>query len=160
MAGPTVQKAGNAIAPKVSAARTKVADDLMPLALAMMASAAERSRPTRTEAKARSVAMWRAALGDYPPPEKSRKSHWARNAALTLGGLSAAAVASVAATKRSRGPEWMQNGSEEPYATAANPGSNTEHATIRPASDDAAGASPDEAIADTAESAVGTDPKG
>lgn len=159
MAGPTVEKAGNAIAPKVTAARTKVTDDLMPLALDIMASAAERSRPTRTEAKARSVAMWRALLGDYPVPEAPRKSHRVRNAALTMGGLSAAAIAGLAATKRSRGPEWMQNGSEEPYATAAQPGSSREPGISHLASDDAAGASPDEAIADEAETAS-TDRKG
>lgn len=164
MAGPTVEKAGAAIAPKVSAARTKVTDDLMPLALAMMASAAERSRPTRTEAKARSVAMWRALLGEYSAMENSRKSHRVRNTALAMGGLSAAALAGLAATKRSRGPEWMQNGSEEPYATAAQPGSGTaagtNQGTSRTASDDKAGASPDEAIADEAETAFGTDRPG
>jgi hypothetical protein len=167
MAGPTVEKAGNVIAPKVSAARTKVSDDLVPLALALMASAAERSRPTRTEAKARSVAMWRALLGEYTALEKSRKSHKKRNAALAIGGFSAAAAASLAATKRSRGPDWMQNGSEEPYATAAQPGSGATAGTSSPRptatnrrasssssrqrSDDKAGASPDEAIADQAE---------
>jgi len=155
MAGPTVEKAGNVIAPKVSAARTKVTDDLMPLALAIMAAAAERSRPTRTEAKARSIAMWRALLGDYPVPEPPR-SHRVRNAALTMGGLSAAAIAGLAATRRSRGPEWMQNGSDEPYATAAQPRNTSQDGISRLASDDAAGASPDEAIADQAETA-GTD---
>jgi hypothetical protein len=167
MAGPTVEKAGKAIAPTVSAARTKVSDDLVPLALAIMASAAERSRPTRNEAKARSVAMWRALLGEYTTQEKSRKSHKKRNAALAIGGFSAAAAASLAATKRSRGPEWMQNGSEEPYATVAQPGSSATAGTSSPKptaasrraspssslqpSDDKAGASPDEAIADQAE---------
>jgi hypothetical protein len=168
MAGPTVEKAGKAIAPKVSAARTKVSDDLVPLALAIMASAAERSRPARAETKARSVAMWRALLGQYTALEKSRKSHRKRNAALALGGFGAAAAASLAATKRSRGPEWMQNGSEEPYATAAQPGSGATAGTSpkptatnrragssssRQPSDDKAGASPDEAIADQAETA-------
>jgi len=189
MAGPTVEKAGNAIAPKVSAARDKVTDDLVPLALAIMASAAERSRPARSETKARSVAMWRALLGEYTALEKSRKSHRVRNTALAMGGLSAAAIASLAATKRSRGPEWMNNGSEEPYATAAQPESDTatptsspkltattrrasspsaasasrgggsmpEQGTSRQASDDKAGASPDEAIADKAETDFGTD---
>ena len=191
MAGPTVEKAGSAIAPKVSAARTKVTDDLMPLAVAVLASAAERSRPVRTEARARSVAMWRALLGEYSAMEESRKSHKLRNAAIAISGLSAAAAAGLAATKRSRGPEWMQNGSEEPYATAAPPESNAaagpssvktsgagttrrtsspssasasrgggsmpEHGTTRQTSDDKAGASPDEAIADKAETAFGTD---
>jgi hypothetical protein len=180
MAGPTVQKAGSAIAPKVIAARIKVTDDLMPLALAAMASAAERSRPARTEAKARSVAMWRALLGEYTAQEKSRKSHKVRNAALAIGGFSAAAVASLAATKRSRGPEWMQNGSEEPYATAAQPiggaaagnsspqstattrraSSSSSASASRQPSDDKAGASPDEAIADKAEAAFDTDRQG
>src|SRR5262245_16735325 len=132
MAGPTVEKAGNAIAPKVSAARTKVTDDLVPLALAAMATAAERSRPARTEAKARSVAMWRALLGEYTAMEQARKSHRVRNAALAIGGFSAAAVASLAATKRSRGPEWMQNGSEEPYATAAPPSTGATAGTSSP----------------------------
>jgi hypothetical protein len=132
--------------------------------------------------------MWRALLGDYAVPEKPSKSRKLRNAALAIGGFSAAAMAGLAATKRSRGPEWMQNGSEEPYATAAQPGSaatgttspkptatNTrasspsstsasrgsgsgpQQRTNRQASDDKAGASPDEAIADTAETKFGTD---
>jgi hypothetical protein len=119
---PKVQSAGSAIAPRVEAARTKVSEDLLPMVAGLMAAATERSRPARAEAAARSVAMWHALLGEYSAAEKARKSHKLRNTAIAVGGLSAAAAAaSYAITKRSRGPEWMQDGSEEPFATAAEP---------------------------------------
>jgi hypothetical protein len=192
-AGPTIEKAGSAIGPKVDAARTKVTEELVPRAGEIMSTAVERSRPVRTEAKARGVAVWHALRGEYSATEIARKSHKVRNTALAMGGLGAAAAAGYAATRRSRGPEWMHNGSEEPFATAAQPptraesdatspqastGSGTSSrrrassassasastsggtasgpGSSRPASDDKAGASPDEAIADNAETSFGT----
>lgn len=175
---PKVQSAGSAIAPRVEAARTKVSEDLLPMVAGVMAAAAERSKPARAEAAARSVAMWHALLGEYSAAEKARKSHKLRNTAIAVGSLSAAAAAaSYAITKRSRGPEWMQDGSEEPFASAAEPvheaastggtssssrrptsssssastsqaeRGSSEHGTTR-FSADKAGASPDEAAAD------------
>ena len=119
MAGPTVEKAGNAIAPKVSAARDKVTDDLVPLALAIMASAAERSRQhgRLQGAQCRNA----GPLGRVHRAGEARKSTGYATHALAMGGLSTRRNGSLAATKRSRGPEWMNNGSEEPYATAAQP---------------------------------------
>jgi hypothetical protein len=193
VAGPTVEKAGSAIGPKVEAARTKVAEELLPRAAEVMSTAVERSRPMRAEAKARGMAAWHALRGEYSAAEMARKSHKVRNTALAVGGLGAAAAAGYAATRRIRGPEWMHNGSEEPFATAAQRpkrpeseatsdqastgsttstrrrttsgasastsagrGSASGSGSSRPVSDDMAGASPDEAIADNAETSFGT----
>jgi hypothetical protein len=187
MAKPKVESAGNALAPRVEAARTKVSNDLMPKATGLMSTAVERSKPARAEAAARGAAMWHALRGEYSAAEKARKSHKLRNTALAVSSLGAAAAAAgYAVTKRSRGPEWMQDGSEEPFAAAAEPvreaastggmspssrkttagassastsqagRATSEHATTRSTAGDKAGASPDEAMADKAETGFGT----
>jgi hypothetical protein len=187
MAMPKVESASNAIAPKVKAAQAKVSNDLMPKAASTMSTAVERSRPVRAEAKARGKAAWRALRGDYSTAEVEKgKSHKLRNTALAVGGVGAtAAAAGYAATKRSRGPEWMRDGSEEPFPTAEEPVPEAASTADMPASEspdgsasiassattseserskgrrtprataDKAGASPDEALADEAETASG-----
>jgi hypothetical protein len=134
----------------------KVKDDVVPKVNSAYHQAMERSAPARAEAKARSSAAWHALKGDYQivTPEKKRSK--ARGTAVgAAGAVAAAAGAAWAAARRNRTYDWVGEHSNEAAPTSTSlstdkPARTSMHGS-RPKSDDEAGASPDEVIADMAE---------
>jgi hypothetical protein len=165
-AAPKVEAAKDWAAPRVEPVTARVKDDVIPKVAAAVAAALAASEPAREEAKTRGTAAIAALRGEVEAPRP--KKHRLRKLFL-LAGVVGAAVAGWKA--------WVgqQDRKPEPWATpigtassagvgtggtagstgsgltagtaAATPGT----AGITKVTDDAAGASPDEALADAAE---------
>lgn len=146
--GKTNKKANE---PKSVAAKVK--EDVVPKVNEAVHHAVEKTAPARSEAKARTAAAWQALRGDYPQPapEKKRRGKVTAVVVGTAGAVAAVGAATWAAAKRMRTPEWVTSpeDSEAPGKSETKPAMK---AKTRPAADDQAGASPDEVLADMAES--------
>ena len=149
-AAPKVEAAKDWAAPRVEPVAARVKDDVIPKVAAAVAAALAASEPAREEAKTRGTAAIAALRGEVEAPKP--KKHRVRKLFL-LAGVVGAAVAGWKA--------WVgqQNREPEPWATpirsttAGSPAGGP-----APITDDAAGASPDEALADaTEEKAVGAE---
>jgi len=137
-ASPKVEAARDWAAPRVEPVAAKVKDDVMPKVVAAVAAALAASEPAREEAKSRGTAAVAALRGEVEAPKP--KKHRVRKLFLLVSVVGAA----VAGWKA-----WVgqQNRQPEPWATPI----STPSMDTAPVTDDAAGASPDEALADAAD---------
>ncbi|MDQ1585748.1 MAG: hypothetical protein QOJ90_1523 [Actinomycetota bacterium] len=154
-AAPKVEAAIDWAAPRVEPMTTRVKDDVMPKVASAVTAALVASEPAREEAKSRGTAAIAALRGEIEAPKP--KKHRLRKLFL-LAGVIGAAVAGWKA--------WMgqQDRQPEPWATpiGSAPSSAAGSTYSTPSStsalgDDAAGASPDEALADSSEQASSDD---
>jgi hypothetical protein len=159
-AAPKVEAAREWAAPHVEAGATRVKDDVLPRVAGAVTAALAASEPAREEALSRGSAAIAALRGEVEAPKP--KKHRLRKLFL-LAGVVGAAVAGWKA--------WVSqtNRQPEPWATPIGTGSTVTGSTVTgttgtgttsvgsthpvaaPVTDDAAGASPDEALADQAE---------
>lgn len=144
-AAPRVEAARDWAAPRVEPAVSKVKEDVLPKVASAVTAALAASEPAREEAKTRGTAALAALKGEVEAPKP--KKHRVRKLFL-LAGVVGAAYAGWKAWAAQGGQE------EQPWAT---PLTSTGNVTTHPVTDDAAGASPDEALADAAEEAAVTD---
>ena len=137
-ATPKVEAARDWAAPRVEPVATRVKDDVVPKVAAAVTAALAASEPALEEAKTRGTAAIAALRGEVEAPKP--KKHRLRKLFL-LAGVIGAAVAGWKA--------WVgqQDRQPEPWATPV----TTPPLSSAPVTDDAAGASPDEALADAAE---------
>ena len=137
-ATPKVEAARDWAAPRMEPVATRVKDDVVPKVAAAVTAALAASEPAREEAKTRGTAAIAALRGEVEAPKP--KKHRLRKLFL-LAGVIGAAVAGWKA--------WVgqQDRQPEPWATPV----TTPPLSSAPVTDDAAGASPDEALADAAE---------
>ena len=164
-AAPKVEAAREWAAPHVEAGAARVKDDVLPRVAGAVTAALAASEPAREEAMTRGTAAIAALRGEVEAPKP--KKHRLRKLFL-LAGVVGAAVAGwkawVGQTNRQPEP-WAT-----PIGTASSAGAGTggtagssatsgsARAAAAPVTDDAAGASPDEALADKAEEdAVGAE---
>lgn len=145
-AAPRVEAARDWAAPRVEPAVSKVKEDVLPKVASAVTAALAASEPAREEAKTRGTAALAALKGEVEAPQP--KTHRVRKLFL-LAGIVGAAYAGWKA--------WAGQGrqEEQPWATPLTGTGNV--TTTHPITDDAAGASPDEALADAAEEAAVTD---
>jgi hypothetical protein len=157
-AAPKVEAAREWAAPHVEAGATRVKDDVLPRVAGAVTAALAASEPAREEAKTRGSAAFAALKGEIEAPKP--KKHRMRKLFL-LAGVVGAAVAGwkawVGQTNRQPEP-WatpIGTASSVGTGTGGTAGSSTGTASTltaaAPVTDDAAGASPDEALADQAE---------
>lgn len=157
-AAPKVEAAREWAAPHVEPVATRVKEDVLPRVAEAVTAALAASEPAREEAKSRGSAAIAALRGEVEAPKP--KKHRLRKLFL-LAGVVGAAVAGWKA--------WVgqQNRQPEPWATPIGTASSAGVGSggtagartsplgattgIAPVTDDAAGASPDEALADAAE---------
>lgn len=140
-AAPRVEAARDWAAPRVEPAVTKVKSDVLPKVATAVTAALAASEPAREEAKTRGTAAIAALKGEVEAP--APKKHRLRKLFL-LAGVVGAAVAGWKA--------WAAQGREEqPWATPLPSTGNVTPAPAHPVTDDVAGSSPDEALADAAE---------
>jgi hypothetical protein len=150
-AAPKVNTARDWAGPRVEPAVEKVKSDVLPAIAGAVATALTASEPARSEAATRGSAALAALKGEVDPPRRSK--HRIRKLfmlATVLGGAYAGWKAWVA---RTTDPvdAWTT-------APAASPRPQTLGGTVTPVgagitTDDPAGASPDEALADAAAAA-------
>lgn len=152
--GPRLAEARDQVAPHVENARGRLVNDVVPFVQQAVSDAREQAAPVAEEAKRRGV-LAAAALKGEPVKRKGGKKKFLLFAG--LAGLGALAV------KKFRGAEsanWQTSYSPSPSPAAppAPPspsapmaGSHTADVAVDAAGDDAGGASPGEALADSAE---------
>jgi hypothetical protein len=142
-AAPKVEAAKEWATPRVEQGAARVKDDVLPRVAGAVTAALAASEPAREEAMSRGSAAIAALRGEVEAPKP--KKHRVRKLFL-LAGVVGAAVAGWKAWAGSA------NSKPDPWATPIGAGSSgTPRATMAPVTDDAAGASPDEALADKAE---------
>jgi hypothetical protein len=158
-AAPRVEAAKDWAGPRVEPAVDKVKADVLPAVAGAVTAALAASEPVRSEAVSRGSAAFAALKGEVPPPK--RKKHRVRKL-FVLAGVLGAAYAGWKA--------WAAQNSSDPAEVWSTPNSTTSYGTptgtvtavtpvTRPTTDDAAGAGPDEALADAAdEAAAGSSP--
>jgi hypothetical protein len=149
-AAPKVEAARDWAAPQVETAVSRVKEDVLPKVAGAVAAALAASEPAREEAAKRSTAAVAALKGDLEPP---KKSHKLRNLFLLAGVIGAAVAGWRAWTKQGQADEL------EPWVAASPPPSSPVASSPVPApaplaTDDPAGASPDEALADAADEPI------
>jgi hypothetical protein len=137
-AAPQVEAAKEWAAPRVEPAVAKVKEDVLPKVAGAVAAALAASEPVREEAGKRGTAAVAALRGELEPP---KKTHKLRNLFLLVTVIGAAVAGWRAWTKSSEGEP-------EPWVAAAPAPTPV---TTPLATDDPAGASPDEALADAAD---------
>jgi hypothetical protein len=147
-AAPKVGTARDWAAPKVEPAVDKVRSDLLPAVAGAVATALAASEPARTEAATRGSAALAALKGEVDPPTKSK--HRVRKVFLLATVLGAAYAGWKAWLARSNDPVDAWTTPATPAVPAGAPVGNVTAVSSTP-TDDAAGASPDEALADAAE---------
>jgi hypothetical protein len=143
-AAPKVEAAKEWAAPRVEQGAARVKDDVLPRVAGAVTAALAASEPAREEAMSRGSAAIAALRGEVEAPKP--KKHRLRKLFL-LAGVVGAAVAGWKAWAASA------NSKPDPWATPIGTGASsaTPRTTMAPVTDDAAGASPDEALADKAE---------
>jgi hypothetical protein len=164
-AAPKVEAAKDWAAPRVEPVAARVKDDVIPKVAAAVAAALAASEPAREEARTRGTAAIAALRGEVEAPKP--KKHRVRELFL-LAGVVGAAVAGwkawVGQTNRQPEP-WatpIGTASSAGAGTGGTAGSSAGSGTTRtagtpisaaasPVTDDQAGASPDEALADKAD---------
>ncbi|MGH3327751.1 MAG: DUF5324 family protein, partial [Streptomycetales bacterium] len=156
---PQFEATREAVGPAVGAAADRVREDVVPRVAEAVSEAVEaawtRSEPTREEALARGAAALAALRGELTvETRRSRKGRRIRRLLLLLG-FAGSAAAGWAVWKRKSQPEWILTESSEnvyqptPASIGDEPGTERYGATRT--SSDAGGASPDEALADSAD---------
>ena len=113
-----------------------------------MATALAASEPARTEAATRGSAALAALKGEVAPPKQ--KKHRVRKVFLLATVLGAAYAGWKAWLARSNDPVDAWTTPATPAVPAAAPVGNVTAVSSTPTTDDPAGASPDEALADAA----------
>ena len=155
-AAPKVEAAKEWAAPRVEQGAARVKDDVLPRVAGAVTAALAASEPAREDAMSRGSAAIAALRGEVEAPKP--KKHRLRKLFL-LAGVVGAAVAGWKAWAGSA------NSKPDPWATPIGTGgtagssglssssgsSGTTRTAMAPVTDDAAGASPDEALADKAE---------
>ena len=142
-AAPKVEAAKEWAAPRVEQGAARVKDDVLPRVAGAVTAALAASEPAREEAMSRGSAAIAALRGEVeaPKPKKRRLRKL-----FLLAGVVGAAVAGWKAWAGSA------NSKPDPWATPIGTGaSSTPRTTMASVTDDPAGASPDEALADKAE---------
>jgi hypothetical protein len=158
-AAPKVEAAKEWAAPRVEQGAARVKDDVLPRVAGAVTAALAASEPAREEAMSRGSAALAALRGEVEAPKP--KKHRLRKLFL-LAGVVGAAVAgwkAWAGSANSKPDPWatpIGSGSTSGTGTSGtfgSTGSGGSSGTARMATvtDDAAGASPDEALADQAE---------
>ncbi|MEP6760511.1 MAG: DUF5324 family protein, partial [Sporichthyaceae bacterium] len=159
-AAPKVEAARDWAAPRVEPVATRVKEDVLPRVAEAVTAALAASEPAREEAKSRGTAAIAALRGEVEAPKP--KKHRVRKMFLLAGVVGAAVAGWKAWVGSSNKPDpWAT-----PIGTASSAGAGTGGSagssstsrttggtgtTMAPVTDDAAGASPDEALADKAE---------
>ena len=145
-AAPKVGTARDWAAPKVEPAVDKVKSDLLPAVAGAVATALAASEPARSEAANRGSAALAALKGEVAAPKK--RKHRVRKLFLLATVLGAAYAGWKAWLARSNDPvdAWTT-----PVVPAPAPVGNVTAVSSTLVTDDPAGASPDEALADAAE---------
>ncbi len=142
---PQVEAAKEWATPQVETAVIKVKEDVLPKVAGAVAAALAASEPARGEAAKRGTAAVAALKGELEPP---KKGHKLRNLFLLAAVIGAAVAGWKAWTKQSQVDQLEPWVAASPASTSTMPGAETTAAPL--ATDDPAGASPDEAIADAA----------
>lgn len=152
-AAPRVEAAKDWAAPRVEPAVEKVQKDVMPAVAGAVTAALAASEPARQEAAARGSAALAALKGEVQAPKP--KKHRVRKLFLLATVLGAAYAGWKAwAAKSSSDPAQAWSSSSSSYgAGSSGSGVTSMAAASRPATDDTAGAGPDEALADAADEA-------
>jgi len=137
------ESARTSAAPALASAKEKWADEVVPRVTASVTAAKEAAQPVREEAMRRGAATLAALKGDLEPPRpKGRRRHRVRKV-LLFAGLTGVVVGAFHAWRRSQAAEsWVSADSYAPSRLEPDAGST-------PAAD-AAGAAPDEVLADEA----------
>lgn len=143
-AAPKVGTAKDWAAPRVEPAVDKVKSDVLPVVAGAVATALAATEPARTEAATRGSAALAALKGEVAPPRQ--KKHRIRKLFVLASVLGAAYAGWKAWAARSSDPvdAWTTPVSPAPAPVG------TVTAVGAPVTDDPAGASPDEALADAA----------
>jgi hypothetical protein len=145
-AAPKVSTARDWAGPRVEPAVEKVKSDVLPAVAGAVATALAASEPVRSEAAHRGSAALAALKGEVDPPRRSK--HRVRNLLVLAAVLSGAYAGWKAWVARSTDPV-------DAWTTAPVARPHTASGTVTPVgaavpTDDPAGASPDEALADAA----------
>ncbi len=148
-AAPKAGAAKDWAAPKVEPAVAKVKSDVLPKVAGAVTAALVASEPAREEAKSRGTAAFAALKGEVAPPKPRRRKRKLLLLLTVIGGAYAGWKA------------WAKSASErpEPWATPVSTMPSTGNVGLTgtygsSASDDVAGASPDEALADESDLAA------
>jgi hypothetical protein len=143
-AAPKVGTAKDWAAPRVEPAVDKMKSDVLPLVAGAVATALAATEPARSEAATRGSAALAALKGEVAPPRQ--KKHRIRKLFVLASVLGAAYAGWKAWASRSSDPvdAWTTPASPAPAPVG------TVTAVGAPLTDDLAGASPDEALADAA----------
>ena len=148
-AAPKVGTARDWAGPKVEPAVDKVKSDVLPVIAGAVATALAATEPARGEAANRGSAALAALKGEIDPPKT--KKHRVRKLFLLASVLGAAYAGWKAYLARSNDPVDAWTTPPTPAAPAAAPVGNVtavSSTATTPTTDDPAGASPDEALAD------------
>ena len=147
-AAPKVGTARDWAAPKVEPAVDKVKSDVLPAVAGAVATALAATEPARAEAANRGSAALAALKGEVAPPKK--RKHRVRKLFLLATVLGAAYAGWKAWLARSNDPVDAWTTPATPVVPAAAPVGNVTAVSSTSVTDDPAGASPDEALADAA----------
>lgn len=153
-AAPKVEAAKDWAAPRVEPAVDKLKSDVVPAVAGAVTAALAATEPARHEAATRGSAALAALKGEVEPPQP--KKHRVRKLFLlaTVLGAAYAGWKAWAAKSTANPADAWATPSTTTYGTS---GVTPMPATERPATDDAAGAGPDEALADAADEAAAED---
>ena len=148
-AAPKVTTARDWAAPKVEPAVEKVKSDVLPAVAGAVVSALAASEPARSEAATRGTAALAALKGEVGPPRRSK--HRVRKLFLLTAVLGGAYAGWKAWVARNMDPVDAWTTAPAPSARPQTPvGTVTPVSAGGITTDDPAGASPDEALADAA----------
>jgi Family of unknown function (DUF5324) len=160
--GPRLETARESLAPHLETAREKVRDDLLPKVAGAAVAALAASEPVRDEARSRGVATLAALKGELTSADvkkarrRGRRSRFGKIA--LVAGIAGAGFAAWRWWTKQSEPDWTvdefrESSADQPSGawspTAASEAAGTSGSQI---STDTAAASPDEALADAAES--------
>jgi hypothetical protein len=148
-AAPKVGTAKDWAAPRMEPAVDRVKSDVLPAVAGAVATALAATEPARSEAALRGSAAFAALKGEVAPPKQ--KKHRLRKLFVLATVLGAGYAGWKAWLARSNDPVDAWTTPATPAAPAAAPVGNVTAVGSTPTTDDPAGASPDEALADAAE---------
>lgn len=146
---PLLADAREKAAPAVAEARKRFSEDVVPTVAAAIADAREQAGPVAEEAKKRGIAAAAALKGEQPKP-KGRKRKFLFFAAV-LGGAVVAVRKALGAGQDNDSWQSAYTPPPAPPTPQSPPAPSAAPSASTGDGDDAAGASPDEALADQAE---------
>jgi hypothetical protein len=147
-AAPKVTTARDWAAPKVEPAVDKVKSDVLPAVAGAVVSALAATEPARNEAATRGTAALAALKGEVGPPRRSK--HRIRKLFLLTAVLGGAYAGWKAWVARNTDPVDAWTTAPAPSGRPQTPVSSVTPVNAGITTDDPAGASPDEALADAA----------